>query len=109
MFGPSQAKGCDGCSMFVDQVGHPAHFHARDVSFALVSRAPIAKLAAFREHMGWRVPWFSSFGGEFNPDFGTGLEIPDAEQYQDGESFGLSVFLRDGGDDIYRTYFTKGR
>jgi predicted dithiol-disulfide oxidoreductase (DUF899 family) len=108
MFGPSQAKGCDGCSMVVDQVCHPAHLHARDVSFALVSRAPFAKLDAYRKHMGWRLPWVSSFGGDFNPDFGTGLATPDASQYQDGESFGLSVFLRDG-DQVFRTYFTTAR
>src|SRR5256884_3788821 len=41
MFGPNQGAGCDGCSMFVDQIGHLAHLHARDASFALVSRAPI--------------------------------------------------------------------
>jgi predicted dithiol-disulfide oxidoreductase (DUF899 family) len=46
MFGPNQDVGCDGCSMFVDQVGHLAHLHARDTSFALVSRAPIAKIEA---------------------------------------------------------------
>src|SRR5215213_5248685 len=42
MFGPNQEAGCDGCSMFVDQIGHLAHLHARDTSFALVSRAPIS-------------------------------------------------------------------
>jgi len=42
MFGPNQDAGCDGCSMFIDQVGHPAHLHARNTSFAIVSRAPIA-------------------------------------------------------------------
>src|SRR3989442_12617986 len=44
MFGPSQAAGCDGCSMFVDQVGHLAHLHARDTSFALVSRPPVTRI-----------------------------------------------------------------
>ena len=53
MFGPNQEAGCDGCSMVVDQIGHPAHLHARDTSFALVSRAPIAKLEAYRKRMGW--------------------------------------------------------
>src|ERR671931_30484 len=57
MFGPNQTEGCDGCSMFVDQVGHLAHLHARDTSFALVSRAPFEKLEAYRARMGWDIPW----------------------------------------------------
>jgi hypothetical protein len=48
MFGPNQEVGCDGCSMVVDQIGHLAHLHARDTSFALVSRAPIAKIERYR-------------------------------------------------------------
>ena len=108
MFGPNQDAGCDGCSMFVDQIGHPAHMHARDTSFALVSRAPIEKLEAYRERMGWTLPWYSWFGGSFGVDFGTSPETPDEGAYQDGETFGLSVFLRDG-DAIFRTYFTTQR
>jgi predicted dithiol-disulfide oxidoreductase (DUF899 family) len=108
MFGPNQDVGCDGCSMFVDQVGHLAHLHARDTSFVLVSRAPIAKIEAYRKRMGWTIPWYSSFESPFNVDFGVGPEIPQAGVYQDGESFGLSVFIRDG-DDVFRTYFTTHR
>jgi predicted dithiol-disulfide oxidoreductase (DUF899 family) len=108
MFGPNQEAGCDGCSMFVDQIGHLAHLHARDTSFALVSRAPIEKLEAYRKRMGWTTPWYSSFETDFNLDFGVGPEMPQEGVYQDGESFGLSVFLRDG-EDIYRTYFTTAR
>jgi predicted dithiol-disulfide oxidoreductase (DUF899 family) len=108
MFGPNQEAGCDGCSMFVDQIGHLAHLHARDTSFALVSRAPIEKLEAYRKRMGWTIPWYSSFESDFNVDFGVGPETPEEGVYQDGESFGLSVFLRDG-EDIYRTYFTTAR
>src|SRR5436309_1817750 len=59
MFGPNQDQGCDGCSMFVDQIGHLAHLHARDTSFALVSRAPFARIAAYKGRMGWTIPWFS--------------------------------------------------
>ena len=108
MFGPSQDAGCDGCSMFVDQVGHLAHLHARDTSFALMSRAPLAKIEAYEKRMGWTIPWFSSFESDFNVDFGVGPEAPQPDVYQDGESFGLSVFLRDG-DDVFRTYFTTHR
>jgi hypothetical protein len=55
MFGPNQEAGCDGCSMFVDQIGHLAHLHARDTPFALVSRAPIARIEAYRKRMGWTI------------------------------------------------------
>ena len=108
MFGPLQTLGCDGCSMFVDQVSHPAHLHARGVSFALVSRAPLARIEAYRKRMGWTLPWVSSFENDFNFDLGVGPEQPQAGEYQDGESFGLSALLRDG-EKVYRTYFTKGR
>jgi predicted dithiol-disulfide oxidoreductase (DUF899 family) len=108
MFGPSAEAGCDGCSMVADQIVHLAHLHARDTSFAMVSRAPIGKIEAYRKRMGWTLPWYSSFGTDFNPDFGVGPESPRAGEYQDGESFGLSVFIREG-DEIQRSYFTKSR
>jgi predicted dithiol-disulfide oxidoreductase (DUF899 family) len=108
MFGPNQDAGCDGCSMVVDQICHLAHLHARDTSFVLVSRAPLAKLAAYQQRMGWTIPWYSSFESDFNVDFGVGPMTPQADAYQDGETFGLSAFLRDG-DDIYHTYFTTQR
>lgn len=87
---------CQGCSMFTDNLGHPAHLHARDTSLALVSRGPLSEITPFRERMGWTLPWFSSLGTGFNDDMGA------------GDGFGLDVFLRDG-DDVYRTYTTSGR
>jgi predicted dithiol-disulfide oxidoreductase (DUF899 family) len=100
MFDPNEDEGCQGCSMFVDNIGHLAHLHARDTSLALVSRAPLTKIEPFKQRMGWNVPWFSSFGSDFNYDFGVTTD--------GGETFGLSIFLRDG-DHIFRTYFTAGR
>ena len=100
MFDPDWDEGCDGCSMVVDNMGHPAHLHARDISRVLVSRAPLAKIEPFKARMGWTIPWYSSFGSDFNPDFGVTTGA--------GETFGLSVFLRDG-DSIFQTYFTNGR
>ena len=108
MFGPNQDVGCDGCSMFIDQIGHLAHLHARDTSFAIVSRAPIAKIEPYRKRMGWTIPWYSSFDTDFNVDFGVGPETPQPDVYQDGETFGLSAFLRDG-EGVFRTYFTTSR
>ncbi|MBA3544351.1 MAG: DUF899 domain-containing protein [Chthoniobacterales bacterium] len=92
--------GCPGCSMVVDQIAHLAHFHARNTSFVLVSRGPLAKLKAYQKRMGWQIPWYSSAGSDFNQDFGVTT--------RDGETFGLSVFLREG-DEVFHTYFTDGR
>jgi predicted dithiol-disulfide oxidoreductase (DUF899 family) len=92
--------GCPGCSMVVDQIGHQAHFRARNTSFVLVSLAPLEKILAYRDRMGWSIPWYSSAGSDFNADFG--LSTPQ------GETFGLSAFLRDG-DRAFRTYATAGR
>jgi len=61
-----------------------------------VSRAPLAKIEPYKKRMGWAIPWFSSFDSDFNVDFGVSPETPQPTEYQDGESFGLSVFLRDG-------------
>jgi predicted dithiol-disulfide oxidoreductase (DUF899 family) len=108
MFGPNQEVGCDGCSMFVDQIGHPAHLHARHTTLALVSRAPIAKLEAYRRRMGWELPWYSSFASDFNVDFGVSPPEPQVGAYQDGETFALDVFYRDG-DEIFHTYRTDRR
>jgi predicted dithiol-disulfide oxidoreductase (DUF899 family) len=91
---------CTGCSMMVDNMGHLAHIHARDTSLVLVSLAPYAKLAAFKERMGWDIPWYSSEGSDFNKDFGATRE--------NGEMFGLSIFIRDN-DTIYRSYHTTLR
>ncbi|MGK5522983.1 DUF899 domain-containing protein [Micromonospora sp. URMC 107] len=101
MFHPDWDEGCVGCSLQVDNLGHPAHLHARDTNLVLVSRAPLTKLEPFRQRMGWTVPWFSSFGSDFNPDFGV--------TNNDSESSGLSVFLRDG-TDVFHTYssFSRG-
>ncbi|HEY5811190.1 MAG TPA: DUF899 domain-containing protein, partial [Terrimicrobiaceae bacterium] len=100
MFEPKWDEGCPGCSMVVDNMGHPAHLHARDTSRVLVSLAPLSKIEPFKKRMGWTTPWFSSFGTDFNSDFGVTTS--------EGETFGLSAFLRDG-TDVYHTYFTAGR
>jgi predicted dithiol-disulfide oxidoreductase (DUF899 family) len=92
--------GCPGCSFFLDQIGDVAHLNARDVSFAVVSRAALANIEAYRKRMGWTLPWHSSAHSDFNADFG--MTTPE------GENHGLSVFLRDGWD-IYRTYFATAR
>ena len=108
MFGPSEEEGCGGCSMVIDQLAPLPHLHARDTSFAAVSRAPLSKLEKFKRRMGWEVPWYSWEGTDLGVDFGTSPREPQPDQHQDGEMFGISVFIRDG-DEIYRSYFTDRR
>ncbi len=104
MFAPGvngwPTAGCPGCSMVADQIIPLAHLHARDTSFAMISRAPLSNIQGYKNRMGWDLPWYSSASSDFNDDFG--VSTPK------GEIFGLSVFLRDG-ETIYRTYFTNGR
>lgn len=125
MFHRDKGEGCPGCSHFADNIGNLSHVHARDTSFALVSRAPLAEIEPFRKRMGWTVPWFSSFGSDFNYDFHATTDeavAPVEYNYRDkaemerlgqtyhvkGEQPGISVFLRDG-DRVYHTYSTYGR
>jgi predicted dithiol-disulfide oxidoreductase (DUF899 family) len=118
-------EGCPGCSHVADNMPHLAHLHARDTTLILVSRAPLAKIAPFKRRMGWTLPWYSSFGSDFNYDFHATTDeavAPVEYNYQDratlerkretyhlsGEQHGLSVFLRED-DRIFHTYSTYGR
>jgi predicted dithiol-disulfide oxidoreductase (DUF899 family) len=70
MFGPDYQAGCPSCSAIADGFdGFAVHLAHHDVMLWAVSRAPLPKLLAYRERMGWTFPWASSFGGDFNPDF----------------------------------------
>jgi predicted dithiol-disulfide oxidoreductase (DUF899 family)/ketosteroid isomerase-like protein len=125
MFDPSWDAGCPSCSFLTDNIGHLAHLHARKTTLALVSRAPLKKIEAYRNRMGWTIPWYSSFGTDFNYDFHVTLDetvapveynftdkatlVAKGESYfTDGESHGLSVFLREG-DGVYHTYSAYAR
>ncbi|GAA5162569.1 DUF899 domain-containing protein [Pseudonocardia eucalypti] len=125
MFGPDWDVGCEGCSILVDNIGHPAHLHARDTSLVLVSRAPLPKLLAFQKRMGWTTPWYSSHNSDFNHDFHVTLDervAPVEHNFEDRAALerrgltefrgtelpGVSVFLRDGAA-IFHTYSTYAR
>src|SRR5947199_3421035 len=70
MFGPDYKAGCPSCSAIADGFnGFGVHLANHDVTLAVVSRAPLAKLKAYKQRMRWTFPWASSFGGEFNFDF----------------------------------------
>ena len=86
MFGPSYEAGCPTCSSMADGVdGLLPHLHARDVTMLFVSRAPLERLQAYKRRMGWRMPWMSSAGSDFNFDFGASYT---EEQVQAGLSGG---------------------
>ena len=74
MFGPDYTAGCPSCSMIADGFnGFAIHLANHDVTLMAVSRAPLAKLQAYKRRMGWKFPWASSFGGDFNFDFSVGF------------------------------------
>ncbi len=101
MFDPSWDDGCPGCTNLVNNLpSRLTGLHASETSLVLVSRAPFSKLESYKSRMNWTVPWFSSFGSDFNYDFG----VTDEQ----GEKQGLSVFLREG-ERIFHTYSTGER
>jgi predicted dithiol-disulfide oxidoreductase (DUF899 family) len=101
MFDPSWDDGCPSCTNLVDNLpSRLANLQASDTSLVLISRAPLAKIEPYKTRRGWTVPWFSSFGSDFNYDFG----VTDA----DGEKPGLSVFLHEG-EHVLHSYSTSGR
>ncbi|WP_369168563.1 DUF899 domain-containing protein [Streptomyces sp. R28] len=104
MFAPEWDAGCRSCSGFLDQIGHLAHLKARGTTLVAVSRAPYTKILPFKARMGWTVPWYSSYGSDFNHDFEVTLE-------REGEPLerpGVSCFLRDG-ERVFHTYSTYER
>jgi predicted dithiol-disulfide oxidoreductase (DUF899 family) len=76
MYDPTWDEGCSSCSAGTDELspGFFEHLHTRDTSYAMVSRAPLAKLEAWKAKKGWDVPWYSSYGSDFNYDFGVTLD-----------------------------------
>ncbi|MGN6794719.1 MAG: DUF899 domain-containing protein [Streptosporangiaceae bacterium] len=125
MFDPAWDEGCPVCSLQADSVGTLAHLHARNTSFAAVSRAPISKIEPFRQRMGWTFPWYSSHGSDFNYDFHvthdesvapveynfrTAPELIDMGEpffARPGEQGGVSVFFR-AGDTVLHTWSGYG-
>jgi predicted dithiol-disulfide oxidoreductase (DUF899 family) len=129
MFAPEDEVGCEGCSFQADNIPSSlSHLNARETTLILVSRAPLAKIEKFKTRMGWAIPWYSSFGTDFNYDFHVSndeavapvqynykgkeeiLNEPNPQNrvHIKGESPGMSVFLREGGD-IFYTYSTFAR
>lgn len=124
MFDPAWDAACPGCTASVDELsdGMLTHLRSRDTAFALVSRAPLAKLQKYQASRGWTIPWYSSHDSDFNYDFQATVAKsvsqpednyrtrPDfAEDDQASQEVpGFSCFLRDGGD-VFHTYSTYAR
>jgi len=121
MLGPDWQEGCPSCSYLADHFdGALVHLAHRDVSFAVVSRAPIHQIEAFQTRMGWRFPWVSSFSNDFNRDFhvsftkeemaaGSVFYNFEQTQFPSDEAPGASVFFKDSAGSIFHTYSTYAR
>jgi len=131
MFGPPWEAGCPVCSSITDTLDpQVAHLKARDTTLLLASRAPLEKLLAYRERMGWRIDWVSSGGSDFNRDLGFLYTEEELKPFLEGEipptveqnarmcgtdvvgyvseGPGLSAYALSDGD-VYRTYVTTAR
>ncbi|QTH23692.1 thioredoxin family protein [Rhizorhabdus wittichii] len=126
MLGPDWTAGCPGCSFLADHFdGALPHLNHHDVTLVAVSRGPLAAIEAYRQRMGWRFPWVSSAGSDFNFDYG--VSFPD-EQLASGqvdynyeamevgerggdheESPGLSAFFKDADGAVYHSYSSYAR
>lgn len=121
MLGPGWEEGCKSCSFMLDHfVPAIVHLAARDVAFAVVSRAPLAEILPFKQRMGWDVNWVSSHGTDFNRDFHVSFTAEEIARggvdYNYGkldfpktEAPGVSVFARDKAGTVHHTYSTYGR
>jgi len=131
MFGPPYTAGCTVCSSIADTLApQVAHLKARDTTLLLASRAPLEKLLAYRQRMGWPIDWVSSGGSDFNRDLGFLHTKDELKAFLDGEippvveqmanasgtdvagyvteGPGLSAYALSDGT-VYRTYFTSAR
>jgi predicted dithiol-disulfide oxidoreductase (DUF899 family) len=132
MFDPSWDTGCPSCAVSVDEIcgGMLAQLRERDTAFAMVSLAPLAKITSYRRRKGWDIPWYSSYGTDFNYDFHVTLDETRAPVLYDYQSKaeilaadpgnelvsaeiavevpGISCFLR-SGESVFHTYSTYNR
>jgi predicted dithiol-disulfide oxidoreductase (DUF899 family) len=121
MFAPGWEEGCKSCSYLADHFdGANWHLPHRDVTFVVISRAPLSELEAYKKRMGWKFKWLSSYGNDFNFDYHVSAT---EEEKTKGKIFynyrtdeligdempGLSVFYKDENGDVSHTYSTYGR
>ena len=120
MFAPGWEQGCPSCSFMADHTdGMTVHLAQRDVTFAAISRAPLADIERFRQRMGWRFKWVSSYGSDFNHDFHVSFTPEEAkgqveynyalQPFECEELPGISVFYKNPAGEVFHTYSTYGR
>ncbi len=119
MLGPDWKAGCPSCSYLADHFdGAAIHLVQRDVSFVVVSRAPFVEIEAYQKRMGWKFKWVSSYGTDFNHDFGVSFTKEEMAgevdynyakgKFPSEEAPGLSAFIKDGGA-VFHTYSAYAR
>ena len=120
MFGPDWEQGCKSCSYWADGFqGISIHLAQRDVSFVVISRAPLSTIDHFKKRMGWKFSWVSSFESDFNVDFGLSFSDEDKRAgqatynytigpYISDEMPGASFFFR-RDKEVFHTYSTYAR
>ncbi len=121
MYGPEWEAGCKSCSFWADNYdGVGEHLRQRDTRLVAVSRAPLSTLLAFRKRMGWRFPWVSSAGSDFNYDFDVSFRQEDLDtgetnynfgtsRFPSDEAPGVSCFTREDDGSVYHTYSAYSR
>jgi len=120
MFGLDWSEGCKSCSFWADNFnGIVVHLAHRDVTLVAVSRAPLEKLEAFREWMGWGFKWVSSIGNDFNRDFHVSFTPEETkgevyynyrmQRFPSEEAPGISVFYRHADGEVFHTYSCYAR
>jgi predicted dithiol-disulfide oxidoreductase (DUF899 family) len=121
MYGPDSDAPCKSCSFWADNIErNVVHLNARDVTVVVVSRAPLAKLEAFKQRMGWTFKWVSSGKSDFNFDYNVSFQPDGAAKEEDTYNYvpktwggtempGISVFCRDPGGAVFHTYSCYAR
>jgi predicted dithiol-disulfide oxidoreductase (DUF899 family) len=122
MLGPGWSEGCKSCSYLADHFdGMTVHLAHRDVTFVVISRAPLAEIETFKKRMGWRFEWVSSFGSDFNFDYHVSFSKDElasgAIHYNYGvrpsfgseEAPGASAFYKDAAGGVFHTYSSYAR
>jgi predicted dithiol-disulfide oxidoreductase (DUF899 family) len=120
MFPPEWDAGCPHCSFWADNFnGAPVHLRARDVAFAAVSRAPIGKIAAYKQRMGWSFPWVSASETDFNYDFGASFAPEDVASHAPVYNYGsdpgfddregIGIFVRNEAGRVFHSYSSYAR
>jgi predicted dithiol-disulfide oxidoreductase (DUF899 family) len=121
MLTPGSDHICDGCSLLADHVDAARmHFEHADLSFVAVSRAPMSQIEPVKRRMGWRFRWVSSFGNDFNYDYGVSFTEDEVATGATGYNYGItpyaavdlpgtSIFAKDADGQVFHTYSSYSR